>query len=111
MNEPTPGAQQPGQDPAAAGNMMEGKGPQKEGQDPVIQALKTIQVAIAGLQEKGDPKAAGIMDAFQGLLQAFQGSPEKEGEAPQAPEQAPPAAKGANRPMVENQTKGAVPVM
>ena len=123
MNAPMQGpATQPGKDPAAAGNMMEGKamgeqGGAPKGQDPVIDALKTIQVSIASLQEKGDPKAQGLMDAFKELLQAFQGSPEKEeseepaeGAQPPAGATPPPAAR-SGRPMAENQTRGAVPAL
>ena len=39
--------------------------------NPVIDALRTVGMAITALKEKGDPKATALMAAFQKLLQAF----------------------------------------
>lgn len=115
-------ARQPGVDPSAAGNMMAGReaadNPDKGGQDPVIEALKTIQVAISALQSKGDPKAQAIGQAFQALIAAFKGAGAPEQEAPgEAPEgqpmekpAAPPMERGS-RPMGENQSSGTRPVL
>jgi hypothetical protein len=116
MDEPMQGRQE---DPAAAQNMMEGReAAQQPGKetDPVIDALKTIQVAIAALQQKGDPSAQAISQAFQGLIQAFKsaaGGQEQKPEAPQPPPQGAPAPtpNRGQRPMSENQTPGARPVL
>lgn len=116
MMKPDPAgpARQPGGDPAAAGNMMEGMREQKRGSNPVIDALKTIQVAIASMQEKGDPKAQAIMQAFQALLQAFQGQggeeapPEAEASGANQPESAP---KESARRYGMNQSKGTQRIM
>ena len=115
-------------DPSAAGNMMAGlnakdqaaQGSAPKGQDPVIDALKTIQVAISALSQKGDPKAQAITEAFKALLSAFQGSPtaqnetEEGMEAPESPEASSAPASmppRGSRPMAENQSSGTRPVL
>ena len=62
--------------------------------DPVIDALKTIQAALAAMGESNNPKAAGAMQAFRGLLEALgagggqQGPQPQAGPAPKAPQPA-----------------------
>jgi hypothetical protein len=61
-----------------------------EQMNPVIDALKTLQVFVASLKEKDPAKAQGVQEAMMGLLQAIQGGggdqnpPSNETSAPEA---------------------------
>ena len=58
--------------------------------NPVIGALQTVAKWVGSMQEKGDPKAAQVVEAFKALLQAL-GAGEAMGEMEAPPEAAPPA--------------------
>jgi hypothetical protein len=108
MNIPNGQEQQPGGSPGGAPQM-----------NPVVDAVKTIGVYIAGLAEKGDPTAPELQQIMAQFVQALrkgveggagQEQPAGGGGEPtpvrQQQDQAPGGGRGAN-PMLGNMAGGA----
>lgn len=76
------GLEQPGQDGAGAA-------PGAPKDNPVIDALKVLQMFIAGQKQKGNPQAAAMIQAFQAFLQSM-GAGGKGTGPEQPPAEAPP---------------------
>lgn len=108
--------------PSEQGQMQQSAGAGGGGavpqQNPVVDAVKTIGVYIAGLQEKGDPVASQLQQIMAQFVQALRGSGAQQGEmeqgAPGGEEampmrqqgQAPGGGRGMN-PMLGNMGGGA----
>ena len=67
---PAPGAAPPppGTPPVA---------PQGEDANPIIEALQTLQVLVAGMEERQDPKAAAIKEPLKQMVQVLMEQPEQ----------------------------------
>lgn len=77
-----------------------------EGENPVIKALKDIQVFVAGQAEQGAPNAIELQSWLQQGLQLMMSAGQQEQAPPQAEAQAPQAVEQGN-----NATQNAVPIL
>jgi hypothetical protein len=91
MNTPPPGSPDAGKMGAGA--------------NPVIQALQTIQTWIMALEQKQDPTAGPIKQAFMAFVQALQSGGGGAGAKPPAPG-APPAGGPPGQPPVPGGAPG-----
>lgn len=101
---------QPPSDTPAGGEQM----------NPVIDALKTLQVFVASLKEKEPAKAQQVQEAMMNLLQALQGGGEKQNEnetnppsnegSPEAPGNQGDMGRAPSRPISMNSGKNIKPV-
>ena len=76
-------------------------------QNPVVDALKVLQMYVVAQREKGNEAP---LAAYMQFLNSLQGAPQQQQMPAQAPvpQQAPAPAQGPAQPMRENQNAGTV---
>ena len=77
--------------------------------NPVIDALKTLQIFIAAQKQKGNPQADAMVQAFQAFLQSMGAGGKGPEQAPSPGPTPPPTDEGGPMPM--DRTEKSVPIV
>jgi len=70
-------------------------------QNPVIEALQTLQTFIASRTESQDPNATKMLESYKGLLQSFGAAGGNEEQQPSAMKEKPAGPTPTGKPVAE----------